>query len=218
MAEHPNEYHLLAFDPGGTIGWAWFVLNFKAFSRPEAKVLRWVESWDCGEFTGTENQQIQKAVALIYRARFGTGLYTSRTDVVSEDFDLTQLVGGKDLLSPVRINAVLDWECRRVMALELNLQARQMRTNVTKERLKLFGFEDSEPRTGKVKGWTTTGKGKDKFAAMQHAVTWMRRIKQKSIDNPWKLSDSMSTNATWDCRCERLHAPDQVIKCDLSHP
>ena len=35
----PGEYHLIMFDPGGTIGWAHFVLDFRAFSRPEHKAL-----------------------------------------------------------------------------------------------------------------------------------------------------------------------------------
>lgn len=204
MTLQPNEYHLVAFDPGGTIGWAHFIVDFKAFSRPEHKVLRYLKSWDCGEFNGTEIEQITEASSLIARAHHGVMPYTSTTDVISEDFELTQLIGGKNLLSPVRINAVLEWICHE-RGLKLTLQARQMRTQVTQERLELFGFQPPG------KQWTKTGKGKDMFAAMQHGLVWLRRIKDASRSRPWKLADRISSNAKWDCACE------QGKRCDLEH-
>ncbi len=218
MAKVPNEYHLVTFDPGGTIGWTHFVLDCRAFSRPEHKILRWIKSWDCGEFSGQEHEQLTEASRLIWQARFGDMPYNSkvdvvasalsRTDVLAEDFDLTQLVGGKNLLSPVRINSVLGWECYR-WSMHLELQNRSMRTKVTKERLREFGFDSPFSRTG---NWTTTSKGKDGFAAMQHAIVWLRRVKEISRSKPWKLSDGQTDNAYWDCTCE------EGKSCDLRHP
>lgn len=205
VALQPNEFHVVSFDPGGTIGWAYFIVHYRAFSRPEHKALRFLKSWDCGEFDGTESQQLRRAEALIRRAHYEPMPYTTRTDVVSEDFELTQLIGGVNLLSPVRINAVLQWICEH-QGLQLNLQKRQMRTQVTPERLELFGFQPPGKR------WVTTGKGKDAFAAMQHGVTWLRRIKDDSRSHPWKLSDRISSNATWDCACTKGK------RCDLTHP
>lgn len=205
MALQPNEFHVVAFDPGGTIGWAHFVVHYKGFSRPEHKVLRYLKSWDCGEFSGTELEQIRDAESLIRRAHYEPMPFTTKTDVVSEDFELTQLIGGNNLLSPVRINAVLQWICHN-RGLKLILQARQMRTQVTPERLQLFGFEPPGKR------WTTTGRGKDMYAAMQHGVTYLRRIKDASRSRPWKLADRISSNAKWDCACE------QGKRCDLTHP
>lgn len=170
------EYHLAVLDPGGRIGWATFVVDCRAFIRPEAKVLRWVKSWDCGEFSGTENHQCGEASRLMQRMRYGRNGIVHTMDAVSEEFDLVQTKGGKDLLSPVRVNAVLDWECQRLLGLKLNLQARHMRMSVTPERLLLFGFEGR---------WVTRGEGKDEFAAMQHGVVWLRRVKAKSIERPW---------------------------------
>jgi hypothetical protein len=192
-----NQFNLVAFDPGGTIGWAHFIVDFRAFSRPEAKVLRWVQSWDCGEFTGQEGDQLQAALALVDRARY-TGQLINHTEVLSEDFELTQLIGGDNLLSPVRINAVLDWEIRKRYGLTLIRQRRQMRKGITRERLKLFGFK------GRFR--------KDEFAAMQHAVTRLRLIKAESRRRPWKLEDNISTNAAWDCACE------EGKPCNLRHP
>lgn len=204
----PGEFHILAFDPGGTIGWSHLVLDYRAFSRPENKVLSNVRSWNSGEFQGTEVEQIQSCVDKIWVVHFGRELNAranvvspainaGNVDTVSEDFELTQLIGGKNLLSPVRINAVLDWECRR-QGLQLHLQKRSMRTGVTKDRLKLFGF---------------TGRrfGKDEFSAMQHAVVWLRGIKKKSIAFPWKLMDKMG-GRYWDCDCS------EGYQCDWKHP
>ncbi len=191
-----NYHHLITFDPGAAAtGWTHFMIDRRAFSRPEHKLLRWLFSWDCGEFTGTEHGQLKSAAALIDDALRSVS-YLS-LDVLSEDFDLTQLIGGKNLISPVRINAVLDWECAK-RGIKLELQARQMRTGVTRERLKLYGFE------GKFR--------KDEFAAMQHAITKLRLMKQLSKQRPWKLSDGGALNAYYDCACHRRK------KCDLIHP
>lgn len=217
MSQHPDEYHLVAFDPGGTIGWAHLVFNCRAFSRPEHKAIAFLKSWDCGEFTGSEHEQLREAAQLIHVARFGTMPYVSptavvstgyaRTDIISEDFELTQMVGGANLLSPVRINAVLAWECDK-LALKLELQRRSMRTNVTPARLQLAGF-DSPFRQNGV--WSKSGRGKDAFAAMQHAIVWSKRVKTESMRRPWKLSDGQTTNAYWDCACRRGR------RCDLTH-
>lgn len=214
MSRKPNEYHLVTFDPGGTIGWAHIIIDCRAFSRPEHKVLRWLKTWDCGEFEGTEFDQCQEASRLIWRAKFGDMPYNTTTDVVSagltrddfvsEDFELMQTIGGKNLLSPVRINAVLDYECKR-WGLELNLQRRSMRTSVTPERLEMYGFKPPGRR------WTKSSKGKDAFAAMQHAVVWLRRVKEQTRGRPWKLSDGGMHNAYWDCNCV------DGKRCDLRH-
>lgn len=208
MATDPNQYRLVTFDPGGTTGWAYFIIDQRAFSRPEHKVLAYVRGWNCGEFTGPEHRQLEACALLLKNARWGPLPFVPRMDVVSEKFDLVQTVGGHNLLSPVRINAVLDWLCYQ-NGLPLNLQARQMRTGVTKERLQLYGF--SNPLNSKGR-WSTTGNGKDAFAAMQHAIVWLRSLKAESRKRPWKMSDQSSTNAWWDCAC------DDGYECDLTHP
>lgn len=213
MAIDPNEYHIVAFDPGGITGWAHLILDARAFSRPEHKALKYLKHWTCGEFEGPENQQVTACAALIWKAKFGEMPHNTTTDAISkggkadflaEDFELTQMIGGKNLLSPVRINAKLDYICY-TFGIELHYQRRTMRTGVTPERLQLFGFNPPGKR------WTTTGKGKDAFAAMQHAVVWLRRTKEKSRGRPWKLSDGGTHNAYWDCAC------DDGERCDLRH-
>lgn len=205
----PNRFHLVTFDPGGTIGWTHFIVHFRAFSRPENKVLRYIEAWECGEFTGSEFEQIGDALNLINEARWGPMPYVSKVDVVTEDFDLVQTVGGKELVSPLRINAVLDWMCLTKFSLPLIYQKRQARTQITVERLQLFGFDNPLRRDGR---WVSTGRGKDAFAAMQHALTWLRHLKREADRRPWKLEDGAKTNARWDCACAHGRP------CNLTHP
>jgi len=198
-----DEYHLVTFDPGGTIGWTHFVVDLRAFSRPEHKVLRYLLSWDCGEFTGTEHEQLVECGRLIARASFDRKSMTrsGRCHILTEDFELTQLIGGKNLLSPVRINAVLDWQCAR-QGITLQYQRRTMRTNVTPPRLVRFGFP---PPPGKT--WNPKGSFKDAFAAMQHAIVWLRRQKADARRMPWKLG-----NNRWDCGCTAGRP------CTMRHP
>lgn len=199
----PNEYHLITFDPGAAAtGWTHFVVDFRAFSRPENKVLANLIWWDCGEFTGHEHEHLGRSVGLLETALCDVSYLT--LDVVGEGFELTQMIGGDNLLSPVRFNAVMDWECRK-RGMRYQIQKRQMRTRVTKNRLKLFGFTDRFR--------------KDEFSAMQHAIVWLRRKKKISLAKPWKLSSGDQLNAHWDCRCENWKGKwARRPQCDLVHP
>lgn len=192
-----NEYHLLTFDPGSAAtGWAWFVVDFHAFSRPDANLWDNITTYDYGEFRGDTMEIPEQCVQLVVEA-YGLSSYLTM-DVVCEDFELTQLIGGKNLLSPVRIASVIQWECHN-RRIKFNFQARQLRTSVTRQRLNKWGFE------GKYR--------KDEFAAMQHGIVWLRRLKQESRKRPWKLSSGGVLNAGgWDCACERGR------KCDIWHP
>ena len=199
MGNRPNLYHLVAIDPGITIGWAVFIFDFRAFSRPEHRLLRWLLFWDCGEFTGQEEETLSECLTLIRKCRYGAGPFVSKTDVVIEDFDLVQTIGGKqNLLSPVRNAAVLNWECPRQFGIRPVMHPRQIRTNITKNRLRAWGFGSRLRR--------------NEFAAMQHAIVYLRRLKQQSLSRPWKLEDQQTTNARWDCACE------DGKRCDIRHP
>lgn len=202
----PNEFHLVWFDPGAAAtGWTHFVVDCRAFSRPEHKILANLISWNCGEFTGPENGQLKKAEALI-RSRH-LGQFRNKWTIGTEDFQLTQTLGGKNLLSPVRINAVLDFICFND-GIPLIYQNRAMRVQTTKEKLKLYGFG--------------TNFRKDEFAAMQHSIIALKRIKAQSKGNPWKLSDGMVANAYWDCSCAHAELLPPIarrrVKHDLVHP
>ena len=223
MAKAPNEFHLIAFDPGAAAtGWAHFVVDYRAFSRPDNKVLANVKSWNCGQFTGSDYEQYTAAQMLVYRARYDwakgaqrSGEFNARTEVVSEDFQLVQTIGGKNLLAPVRFNAVIEWECGK-LAVPFHLQNRSDRTGVTAERLNTMGFAGR---------WSATAKGsKDAFSAMQHGVTWLKKLKRKADSFPWRLGDKNGSNLYWDCKCKRnakhIHGASHKYSacCDLTHP
>lgn len=200
-----NEYHLITFDPGAAAtGWTWLCVDFHAFSRPEADLWQNVLWWDCGEFRGAETAHLEQATGLITECLAGYASFLTMA-VVTEDFELTQMIGSKEnLLSPVRINAVLSWECYR-RGIRLKYQSRSLRTNINRQRLAAFGFE------GKFR--------KDEFAAMQHAVVWLRRLKKESRKRPWKLSEDSQLNAYWDCACSTALRDDGRPKsCDMWHP
>lgn len=185
------------YDPGGTLGWSWLVLDVRAFTRPEHRWEDYLLQWDCGELSGTEEEVLKGAVGLMDDVLACVSYL--RCDIGGEDFELTQLVGSKqNLLSPVRQNAVLDWECAK-RGIRYQLQARQLRTNVTRSRLNLWGID------GKFK--------KDEFASLQHNVTWIRRQKHWAMSIPWKLdTPSVINGGGWDCACAKGQ------RCNLSHP
>jgi len=197
-----NDFHVTWFDCGGTTGWSHFCLSCEAFSRPEHKILPNIRWWDCGEFTGLETAILKSAVGWIDEVLALNGASFLSYHIGGEDFDKTNTPGSKEnLFSPVRQNAVLDWECDK-RGIKYQYQNRQLRTGVTKARLTRFGFEGR---------WTTSGKGKDKFAAMQHGVTYLRRLKRDSLSHPWKLNSPDVHGAYWDCACKEGN------KCDLVH-
>ena len=160
----------MTLDPGGAgTGWAHFQLNIQAL-KPGEKMLNWVEMWDSGCFKGPEYSQIEKAIASFDMLDAYRILNPARRiDIVTEDFELTQTVGGRNLLSPVRINAVLEWEAHKLI-IPFYYQKRQLRTSITRQRLAIWGYE---------KRWQ-----KDEFAAMQHMFTWLRRLKRRANERP----------------------------------
>lgn len=172
-------HNVITFDGGGTVGWAWIAVRKQAFMSREEMILPHIVDWDTGEWYGTRHDQIRQAVELVRRVRYSEKPF-SFLDAVAEDFEFMQTLGGNDLLLPVEFNAVLDWELERNFNLRLQKQKRSLRTGVTEDRLTRMGFS---PTIGKR--WTKTGKGKDSFAAMQHAITWLRRTKERSKRRPW---------------------------------
>lgn len=180
MPADRNEVSIQFFDPGGVTGYAWLIIDRKAFTNRRYFLLDHIKEIYSGEFGGTEKEVITQCIDLMREGRYGEMPFRAdlRPGSVnkfagSEDFELTQLVGGKNLLIPVRINAVLAWEAERLFNAELILQKRSERTQITRERLKRWKF----PRIT----------GKDAFAAMQHCVAYARKLKQQADMKPWRL-------------------------------
>ena len=174
LPKAPHEVHVLWYDPGGITGWAHLCYDRRGFSSRSSKALQYLRYWQCGEFEGDEEAQCSQAIQFAWQARFSDRL--SDVHVGTEDFDLVQTIGGKELLSPVRINAVLEYNLAQY-SIRLRYQRRVVRKQITPERLRAFGFPGR---------WVTSGKGKDAFAAMQHAIVYSRRLKAAADLGIWR--------------------------------
>jgi hypothetical protein len=177
-------HNVITFDGGGTVGWSWVSIRKTAFMQRDEMILPNIVEWLCGEWYGSRHDQIRQAVELVRQVRYAEQPF-SFIDAVAEDFEFMQTLGGNDLLLPVEFNAVLDWELERNFNFRLQKQKRSLRTGVTPDRLKRMGFPPIIDGVTK-KNWTTTGIGKDAFAAMQHNITWLRRTKERSKRRPWQ--------------------------------
>lgn len=105
MEDTPDMYVAAAFDPGGDTGWCIVGIHPDAMlGDPEIKVLDNIEFWVAGEFTGPENDQVDEMAELI-------SCWPSARLVI-EDFILRKASMGRELLSPVRITAALEWAIR----------------------------------------------------------------------------------------------------------
>lgn len=170
-----NTFRTIWFDCGsGATGYAFFSIDGVAFTSYKHNVMDHIIMWKTGELTGTENEIAHKALKLCYQARFSPYPFISNLVIGLESFQIRQTIGGDELLSPVRINAKIDYGCILNGCPEPIYQSPSLRTGVTKDRLKRWGFH-----------W----KGKDSFAAMQHAIVYLRRLKKETDQRPWILKE-----------------------------
>lgn len=164
-------WRCIALDPGGTTGWCVLSIHEIAMVNPEYRILENVASWSAGQITGTTTRQIERLVDLLEA--------WPDAEVVSEDFILRQMSGGRELLEPVRINAALAWwlelggarqwdveEGEDWKPRELHLQQPALaKTTATDERLKQWGLLDLTAGTPHARD------------AVRHGLTFARRRK-----------------------------------------
>lgn len=151
---------VVAFDPGGTTGWAtlWF---------PERNLYHGTNlldglEFDCGQFGGPERSQSAE-IAIMLSEYSGP--------VIIEDFVLRQFRKDSDLLSPVRMIArienTIEWmeraEPRRDKCIVFKQQPALAKSTATDARMRDWGL------------WTP---GKPHANdAVRHAITFLRRAK-----------------------------------------
>lgn len=148
-------YQVVAFDPGGTTGWAAFSVWEIAMYDREYAILENIQHWAAGEFSGPLPKQHDEMVLLCEA--------WEDADVVSEDFILRQFLPGRDVLDPVRLNFALECAVRpRVVDYQQPSLAMSV---ITDDRLQAFGYWDA-----------LIGKPHARDA-VRHALTFLRRRK-----------------------------------------
>lgn len=145
----------IAFDPGGTTGWALFGFLPSVWDADGGRLLDGLAFWSAGEFFGPENKQAKEMLELC-RAWPGAA-------IVIEDFVLRQANMDRALLSPVRITAAVSYGLSLAGRVWHSQQPALAMGAATDERLKLWGLH------GAVRG---KEHARD---AVRHAITWCRR-------------------------------------------
>lgn len=153
--DDPEQYQVLAFDPGGTTGWSLFCVHPDAMgSDAEIRVFDNIDFWTAGEFTGSTENQCDEIVELVHS--------WPGARLVTEDFKLRQLNAE---LSPVEINHTISWALRpRYFVKQMPSLAM---STLTDERQKEMGF------------WLPGQQhARD---AIKHNVTFLKRRKMQAL-------------------------------------
>lgn len=170
-------YTVLAIDPGGKSGWARFDIGLSAIIG-RAKVLDSVKDWDCGLLVGVENDQVREMLRMSMRIRDRyLALATPRLDpfaIVSEQFIPRKMSQQEQFYSPMRINAKLDYKLWE-NGIDLKLQQPSLALGSAD----MSESERDARLSERLKAWGYYVPQKDTRAAIAHALTWLRRLKEK---------------------------------------
>lgn len=158
------DLHIIGIDPGGTTGWARLTFPRRSiYGDADPKILE----WDAGQFYGEETVQVDNIARYVREAQ---GLsYRIGPAVVGEGFSYETSVRGTDVLSPVRIMAMLVYaqHLGKMGDARVTYQDRGLaKSTATDQRLKAWGF------------WLP---GEEHARdAMRHAITALRRARAKA--------------------------------------
>lgn len=154
---------VVAFDNGGVTGWAVWSVHPEALLDSEVKILDNVENHTWGQIDARgPDAEVACTKASVEVVRGWPG-----SAVLMEDFILQMFSKGRDLLTPVRLNAMLDYALE--VELGIHVTHRQMpseaKTAITDERLKLWGF------------YSRAGGMEHSRDADRHAILFLRKAK-----------------------------------------
>lgn len=181
---------ILGYDPGVTTGWAALRLDLEelcvgGFSElalksgggrnPE------LLAWDTGVFRGGDGACAEQMLGLV-RGTWEEGDFASGEDsdvmgIAQEDFILRMLSADRDLLSPVRINAVFDHIARPVPVPRRKQQPSDALRVVTDQRLRSMNMWRSGMATHEVD-------------ALRHAVLLARSLSEPAFLARWRAACS----------------------------
>lgn len=150
---------LVAFDPGGTTGYSVMTVHPLALVDPAVAILHNVLHWGHGQIVGDENTQSAEMLGIVDA--------WPGCCVLIEDFILRVSSGDREVLSPVRITAKVEFGLFLAGTVPHFRQMPSEAKNVaTDDRLKSWGFYQRE------------GGQQHARDADRHALTWLRKCKQ----------------------------------------
>lgn len=176
---------VIALDPGGTTGWSVMCVEPDCLSDPDISVLQSITHWAQGQVDGNENEQAKELVQLIAS--------WPHAAVVCENFTLRTYKQSRELLSPVRVTAKIDFAMHHGMegiipsGRRIWLQEPSMaKKTATDERLRDWGLYRRE--------------GGEEHArdATRHAITFLRRCSDRPKLRHHAWPKLYNTKGEWD--------------------
>lgn len=149
---------VLAIDPGGTTGWSVLMVHRDALVDPEVPVLNNILHWGHGQISGDENEQASELLGIVDA--------WPGCCVLIEDFILRVSSGDRDVLSPVRITAKVEFGLYLVGSQAFRQMPSEAKSIATDERLRNWGLYQREGGLGHARD------------ADRHGISWLRKSKQ----------------------------------------
>lgn len=160
---------IVSVDPGGTTGWSVISVHPESLVDPDVSILENVIHWSHGQIVGPEDSQASQVLGLIDS--------WPGCMVLIEDFVLRVSSGDRDLLSPVRITAKIEFglyvaDGNVPVHKQMPSEAKSVATD---SRLKSWGFYER-------KGGLEHARDADR-----HGLVWLRKCKSKQwmLPNCW---------------------------------
>lgn len=147
-------FKVVAFDGGGTTGWAVFVIHDQAMLSPDYPILANVLHFAAGEFTGDLRAQVRSGVELVHA-------WDDAYVVLEAPYGVKYL----EVLDLVRFNFGLELLLGMGQPVEYQSPSLAMST-ITDDRLRDFGY------------WARLAGQDHARDAVRHALTWARRWKE----------------------------------------
>jgi len=179
---------IAAFDPGVTTGWAALRLDLEelcagGFSQLALKSGGGRDpellAWDTGVFRGGDGACAEQMLGLVRgvweEGWMDTGASGDVMAVAQEDFILRMMSMDRDLLAPVRINAIFDHLCRGMPVPRRKQQSSDAKRVVTDQRLRAMNLYRSGMATHEVD-------------ALRHAVLLARSLSEPAFLARWRAA------------------------------